>query len=184
MTDNANWQSEHKFERKDPNLNEDFIAFLADEFPEAIWSTTYVHWHPSVSEYCVYINDVWSGYVPEEYIFKAGFEHYKVWSNAWKRHHEVEQTMDLTRHYVQSCIEFCEEKGSVSSDYLDYVRYFVRIVRNRIMSTEDQSFAVKFLKEWLERNDYSEGSDYLEGILNELAVQPNKRHIRQGRKES
>jgi len=184
MTDNANWQSEHKFERKDPNLNEDFIEFLADEFPEAMWSTTYVHWHPSVSEYCVYINDKWSGYVPEEYIFKAGFEHYKVWSNAWERSNEVERTMNLTRHYVQSCIEFLEEKGSVSSDYLDYVRYFVRTVRNRDLSTEDQGFAVKFLKTWLERNDYSEGSDYLEGILNELESQPDKRHIRQGRKES
>lgn len=179
--ESTNWQDNHEVKHTDPNLNDAFIDYLADCYPDVMWSQTYIHWHSSVSEYCVYINNKWVDYVPEEYIFKAGFEHYKLWKDEWERSHQIETSMDLTRNYVQTCIEFCKEKGSVQSDYMDYVRYFASTVQNRVMSTEDQIFAVTRLLEWMERNSYEQGKVYLEELINELEQQPNKRHIRQGR---
>lgn len=181
MTEKSrNWQDDYEVEHKHPNLNDDFIDYLADCYPDVAWSKTYIHWHSAVSEYCVYINNKWVDYVPEEYIFKAGFKHYKLWKDSWDHAHQVETSMDLTRNYVQTCISFCKEKDPSQSDYMDYVRYFSRTVKNRVMSTEEQIFTVNRLLEWMISNNYKEGKTYLEELIDELGKQPNKPHIRQG----
>lgn len=144
--------------KTDPNLNDDFIDYLAEVYPDAAWSITYIHWHESVGEYCVYIDDKWRNYVPEEYIFKAGFEHYTRWVNYWNKYSEHELEMYLVEKHVRTLIKFCTEKGTVSSDYLGYVQYFIDTIRSRAITSEMQDFALTQAKEWLEKNGYSDGA--------------------------
>lgn len=162
--ENVKKQNQHRYR----NLNESFIDYLADEFPDAAWSTTYVHWQPSVSEYCVYIDNKWCNYVPEEYIFKAGYEHYTRWRDAWECNNLTELTMDLIRNYAQTCVEFCKEKDPISIDYMEHVRYFVSTVCHRTIPREDQIIAIKIVMEDLIHHNYIAGYEYLKEVLNEL----------------
>ncbi|AQW88914.1 hypothetical protein FDH34_gp531 [Serratia phage BF] len=164
---------------KDPNLNNEFIDFLADEFPEVSFSTTYVHWHPSVGEYCVYINDTWSGYVPEEYIFKAGFEYYTLWSKYWEKYRQTEIFMDLNRKYVQSIYNILQEENTTESDISLNVRILMDIIRNRSYPTDYQNFTIKMILEVLQNKGYNQYTEMLENIIGEINdLEENKRSRR------
>lgn len=140
------------------NLNDDFIDYLAAVYPDAMWSTTYIHWHESVGEYCVYIDNKWRDYVPEEYIFKAGFEHYTRWVSYWNKYREQELEMDLVGKHVRMLVKYCTEESADSTEYLKYVQYFIDTIRCRAISSEMQDYALERAKEWLEKNGYTIGA--------------------------
>lgn len=157
-----------------PDLTEDFSDFVNDNYKDVLRSDIYIHHHPSVNEFCVYIKDKWSGYVPEEYIFKAGFEHYKLWSNEQEQYRELERTMDLVRNYVQTLVKFCKEKDPLSSDYLVYVQYFINTIRNRAITPEMQDFALERAKEWLINYGYTAGVELVSSEIGNT----NEQHFR------
>lgn len=165
MEQNTNWQQEYKFERIDPNLSDDFIDYLADKFPDASWGTTYVHWHPSVGEYCVYIEDKWSGYVPEEYIFKAGFDHYKKWNEYWIKYEKLELHMRLYEKYVRSFDRFLKEKSSAEFNPWDYVCFIVDNVRNCSLPSSIENLTLSRIHDVLKRYGYDTSATKLKEMI-------------------
>lgn len=174
--------------KDDPDLKDHFMMYYIDNLihgENVTWTNTYIHWHPSVSEYCVYINDKWSGYVPEEYIFKAGFELYKQWSDAWIRSSKNEMYYDLTRRYMQTCLEFCKEKDNSESSRMDCLRWFVRVVRHhRVLPKDIQDQALEYMHDWCTNNNFTEGAELLEKELeNGMAEEAPQRRNRKIRSE-
>lgn len=160
--------------RHDPNLVHEFFEYMQDEWPEISMDLAYIHWHEMVSEYCVYIDDKWSGYVPEEYIFKSGLTNYKRWADAWAESTLINTTMDMVNTNVRTLVKFCKEKGNLPSDYMDYVRYFVDNVRCSSITPEMQDYSLNRAKEWMERNDYPDGVRLMVQELGNPYVKPTR----------
>jgi len=152
--------------KEDPDLTESFVDLVNDLFPDIKRESLYIHWHPSVSEYCIYIDDKWSGYVDEEYIFKAGFEIYKTWTNAWTRSNENEIYHDLIRRYIQTCVEFLKEKGNSEPSYMDSICWFIRVVRHhRVLPKDFQDNALEMVEKWCTNADFIAGAELLKQEL-------------------
>lgn len=150
------------------NLNEKFIDYLDAEIQNVPHSTICVHWNKSVGEYCVYIDGKWRGYVPEEYIFKAGFEYYTQWSKYWEHYRCTEIFMELNEKYVQSIYNILQEKNISESDINLNVRIIVDIIRNRSYPTNYQNFTLKMILEVLQHNGYENCTKMLQSTIREI----------------
>lgn len=154
--------------KEDPDLTESFVDLVNDRFPDIKRESLYIHWHPSVSEYCIYIDDKWSGYVDEEYIFKAGITIYKQWSSAWERSKQNEIYFELVRRYIKTCVEFLKEKGYSESSYMDSIRWFVHVVRHhRVLPKDIQDHALERMIDWCTKCSYSAGAELLQKELDD-----------------
>lgn len=157
-----------------PNLNFDFIEFIQDNSPEISVEMIYIHWHEMVGEYCIYIDGKWSGYVPEEYIFKSGLENYNRWKDYWSDSDILHSTMEIINTNIRTLVKYCNEKSNASSDYLEHVKYFIDTIRCSSFSPDMQEYSLNRSIEWMKRNNYTEGLLLLEQELNKPYVKPTR----------
>lgn len=121
------------------NIKNDFKWLYNDKYQHVEWDDFLIHWHEYVGEYCIYINNKWSGYVDEFAIYKSGFQNYKRWNEYWEKMRQNEIHMDY--HYM--VMSFLDENEL--SDNL-----ILNIISNRSYPKDYRLMTLGVLKEYFQ----------------------------------
>ncbi|SOK58668.1 hypothetical protein [Yersinia phage fHe-Yen9-04] len=160
------------------DLSSEFSAYIAElSITDDIkHSKIYIYWHYMVGEYCIEINNKWSGYVPEEFIFKSGFDNYIRWSKYWEKYRTDECFMGLYRKFAQSFDKFFLLDHSNDSELDGHMNMFLYIINTNSIPIEYRKMILSRVIEVLTERMYYNYAEIVKSALEELdGIQENIR---------